>query len=365
VRVLHILAERGVSGGEDQLLHVIRALQAAGHENRFVLQPGAAFKPLAEATGAVLAEIRMRNSLDVPAAFRIRRAMGRAEADLIHLADSRAHKLGMLARVGCAAGPPLVVTRRMDYPLRPTWSTRRLYGPRIAAVVAISAAVAAELAKAGVPPERIHLIHDGAGTEVAEGLAARRPEARRALGYDDEQLVVLAAASLRPRKGQIHLVQAFRTITSSRPEARLLLAGEGSDRAALEAAVREYGLASHVHLPGRLPIEQALAAADIACVPSLLEGLSVFSLEAQVCERPVVASRVGGLVEAIADGETGLLVRPGDPAALAAALERLLADPALRARMGAAGRARVLERFTASHMAQRTVALYETLAADS
>jgi len=361
VRVLHILAERGVSGGEDQLLHAIRALQAAGHENQFVLQPEAGFEPLARAHGRVLAPVRMRNSVDLPAALRLRSRMREAEADLVHLADSRAHKLGLLATLGRSGGAPLVVTRRMDYPLKAGGSTRRRYGTRVAAIVAISDAVAAEITKAGIAPERIHVIHDGAGSEVAEGREARRPAARAALGFDDEHVIVLAAASLRPRKGQTYLLEAFRSLAPSFPQARLVLAGEGSERASLEEAVQALGLASCVRLPGHVDIRAALAAADIACVPSLKEGLSVFSLEAQLCERPVVASRVGGLVESIAHGQTGTLVPPGDASALAKALEPLLADPALRAAMGAAGRARVLERFTAERMARRTVALYESL----
>ena len=117
-----------------------------------------------------------------------------------------------------------------------------------------------------------------------------------------------------------------------------------------------------MHLAGRLDIRDALAAADMACVPSLNEGLSVFALEAQAAGLPVVASRAGGLTESVADGESGVLCEPGDERALAAAIERVLTDADLRARLGAAGRERIAQRFTVRHMADATTRLYELVA---
>ncbi len=102
-----------------------------------------------------------------------------------------------------------------------------------------------------------------------------------------------------------------------------------------------------------------LAAADVVVLPSRHEGLGVAALEAMAAERPVVASRVGGLAEVVVEGETGVLVPPGDVPRLAAALARLAADPGERVALGRAGRARVLARFTAATMAEGTLACYE------
>jgi len=109
----------------------------------------------------------------------------------------------------------------------------------------------------------------------------------------------------------------------------------------------------------RRDVAACLAAADVVALPSLQEGLGVAALEAMAAGRPVVASRVGGLAEAVVHEETGLLVPPGDPTALATALARLARDPGLRARLGAAGRARVLAHYTAARMAEGTLACYE------
>jgi glycosyltransferase involved in cell wall biosynthesis len=362
VRILHILSERGFSGGEEQLLHVLAALAEAGHQSALFLQPGAAFTAHAEKLHIPVHTLRMRNGVDLVAARKLRNVFGRVPCDLIHLADSRAHKLGSLATFG-RRPPTMVATRRMDYPLRSGWGTRRLYGRVVAGVIAISEAVRREILRIGIPPERVHLIHDGVDPAAFAGLESERREARAALGLQESDLAILSAASLRPRKGQGHLLRAFASLSEAHPQAQLVLAGEGSERAALESEAERLGVRTRVHLPGRLPGRACLSIGDIACVPSLKEGLSVFSLEAQCVGLPVVASRVGGLPESVADGETGLLVEPGDEGALAVALATLLEDAGLRARMGAAGRARVDAHFSARQMAERTVALYAQLAA--
>lgn len=360
MRVLHLLAERGFSGGEDQLLHVVRALEAAGHENHFVLQPGAAFAPHAAAHGTVVGTRAMGGSLDLFAARALRRWMRADGIDLIHLADSRAHKLAMLGGAGRPGTPPVVVTRRMDYPIKRPWLGRRLYGPRAAAIVAVSEAVAREITRIGVPTGRVHVIHDGVDEHFADDLDTARAAARARFGLAPEQRVILSLASLRPRKGQRELAAAFLDLRAAHPEARLLLCGDGDDRSALDAMAKDSG--GTILLPGRVDAREAIAASDIACVPSRKEGLSVFSLEAQLARRPVVASAVGGLVESVVDGETGLHVPPRDVPALGAALARLVADPDLCARLGDAGRVHVLARFTARRMAAATVALYERVA---
>jgi glycosyltransferase involved in cell wall biosynthesis len=166
--------------------------------------------------------------------------------------------------------------------------------------------------------------------------------------------VVVVLGALTRRKGHAILLRAAATV----PGLRYVFCGDGEEAPALERAAA--GLAGAVRFAGfRRDIPACLAAADIVAVPSLQEGLGVAALEAMAAARPVVASRVGGLAEAVVDGETGLLVPPGEPAALAAALGRLARDLDLRARLGEAGRARVRARYTSARMAEGTLACYE------
>lgn len=362
MRILHFLAERGYSGGEVQLRYTLEHLQRRGHDNRLVLQPGARFAAVAEEFGIPVDEVRMRNSLDPLAWWQLGAAVRRHTPDLVHFTCSRSHKLGAVA---CRLAPRTarIVTRRMDYPQRWGGVSRWLYARGVDAAVVISEGVRAQLLRVRVPEERIHLIYEGIDPDHFGSLQDGRAAARQRLGLPADAVVVVCAASLTWRKGQVHLLRAFAQLAGRFPEARLVLAGDGPEREALEAARTELGMEDAVLLPGRIAAEDCLAVADVAAMPSLLEGLSVACLEAMATGLPVVASRVGGLPESVADGVTGLLTQPGDEAALAEALARFLADAELRHDMGAAGKVRAREKFSASEMAEKTEKLYVELVA--
>ncbi len=360
MRVLHLLGERAYAGGEVQLEHVLRALKARGHESRLILQPKAAFAAVADRLAVPYDIVRMRNGFDLLAAHRLRQRIRTSAPDLVHLADARTHKLGSIA-LRYRPGLPVVVTRRLADTLRKGWFTRWTYR-RADAVVAISEATARAVEAVGVASSRIHVIYDGIDPAPFEDLTPERARARQQFDLSDDALVVLSAATMGARKGQAHLVRAFADILQGYPEAVLILAGEGRERPVVENQVRELGITANVRFPGRIDVTHGLAAADVACVPSLMEGLSVFALEAQAAGVPVVASDVGGLSEAIADGQTGVLVAVGEVDPLATALAMLLQHPDRRMKLGAAGRARVHRLFTADAMAAATVSLYERLA---
>jgi glycosyltransferase involved in cell wall biosynthesis len=168
------------------------------------------------------------------------------------------------------------------------------------------------------------------------------------------RLSIVTVASLQPQKGHRFLVEACALLRDRGWAVRCEFAGEGEERHALEAQVRDLGLGGVVTLLGALPRDAVAAlvgAADIVVQPSVVlasgktEGIPVALMEALAAERAVVASDISGIPELVIDGQTGLLVAPGDPAALADAIERLARDPELRARLGRAGRIRVLAEF--------------------
>jgi glycosyltransferase involved in cell wall biosynthesis len=155
------------------------------------------------------------------------------------------------------------------------------------------------------------------------------------------------------------LLDAFASVARARPQARLWIAGDGPRRAMLEARRDALGLGDRVRFLGTRPdVPDLLAAADVVVLSSVREGLPVTLLEAMRAERPVVATAVGGCSELVVDGETGRLVPPEDPAALGAAVAPLLADRGLAGAMGAAGRRRWSERYTAEAMVRGTEAVY-------
>jgi glycosyltransferase involved in cell wall biosynthesis len=186
-----------------------------------------------------------------------------------------------------------------------------------------------------------------------------REAVRSDLGLGPEDRLVLSIGSLTPQKAQHVLLEAFARAAAQRPGARLAIAGEGPLRATLERAVTALGLEGRARLLGsRLDVPDLIEACDLFVLSSEREGLPMTLIEAMRGGRAVVSTRVGGTSEIVADGETGRLVPVGDAAALGAAIGSLLDDPAGAAAMGAAGRRRFGERFTAERMVRETEALY-------
>jgi glycosyltransferase involved in cell wall biosynthesis len=170
----------------------------------------------------------------------------------------------------------------------------------------------------------------------------------------DGPLRIVAVGTLHEVKGQVHLIEACRTLTERGVAVTCRFIGDGPDREALQARIDEYGLGDRVVLAGRMTTDAVaaeLAAADVLVAPSVptkggkREGIPVVLMEAMSTGLPVVASRLSGIPELVTDGVSGLLVTPGDDVALADALAALAADPALRRRLGAAGRDTVLREF--------------------
>jgi glycosyltransferase involved in cell wall biosynthesis len=233
-------------------------------------------------------------------------------------------------------------------------------------VIAVSNPLRDTLAGRGYRPDRLVVIENGLDVDLVDsrlGSARERGSwLRREIGAPDESLLIICAARLHPVKRQDVLIEALGCLpeAAGRP-VHLVLAGDGGERAALETLAARVA-PGRVHVLGmRGDVPDLLAQADAFALASRMEGLPISVLEAMLAELPVVASRVGGLADAVADGETGLLVPSGDARALADALARVLGDAGLRRRMGEAGRRRVRERFSLAGMVERTAAVYDEL----
>lgn len=191
--------------------------------------------------------------------------------------------------------------------------------------------------------EKVHLVHCGVDTSLfTPGSEA-----------GSQELTIACIGRLAPWKGQRHLVDACKLLADRAVPFRCAIAGGAGDRDSLEARMSELGLGSRVSIVGwktRPEVARLIDASDVVVAPSVpadgkLEGIPVTLMEAMACGKPVVASRVGGIPELVEHDRTGLLVPPGDPAALADALERLHSSPDLRRTLGRAGREKVLQDF--------------------
>jgi glycosyltransferase involved in cell wall biosynthesis len=237
---------------------------------------------------------------------------------------------------------------------------------RADAFVAVSGAIRDELVRAGAPPGAISRVSNGVDTARFRPAAGGERLALRAalgLGEDRARLLVTYVGRLAPEKGVDVLVDAWPSVAARTP-ARLLIVGQGAEEAGLRLRARALGVADSVRFTGGVAdAAPLLRAADASVLPSRSEGMPLSLLEAMACGLPVIATGVGGSLEVLGGGGLGLLVPPERPEALAAAMARVLGDPALRGRLGRAARAHVLEHHALDLVVDRLVALYRALAA--
>jgi glycosyltransferase involved in cell wall biosynthesis len=280
--------------------------------------------------------------------------------DLLHLHSFKSILLGRVA--ARARHLPAVVHVHDHIPLRePLRFLQRRLGESTAALVAITDSVlefAREMYR--VPGERSHKLLYGIDlgpylrAEASDGLRVREE-----IGASRDAPVLAVIGRINRDKGQDQVIRAMPRILDAVPRAELWVVGDGPQRAEFEALARELGLSASIRFLGqRSDIPAVLAAVQLTVLPSLWEeGFGLAALEALAAGRPVVAYRTGGVPEVVRDGVTGILVGVGEIPGLADAVVRLLSDPALRTRLGEAGRTHSGNFGLAAHVAG-TVAIY-------
>jgi glycosyltransferase involved in cell wall biosynthesis len=228
-------------------------------------------------------------------------------------------------------------------------------------VAAVSDDLRRHLGDLKVPASKCSLIENAIDT--AQYLRRRTPAAARAaLGLDPARMVVGAVGRLSPEKGFDTLIRAADRLLRGGADFDLLIVGEGPEKPRLQALIDELGRASRVRLLGhRSDMIDLFEAMDVFALSSLREGLPNVLLEAMALEVPVVATRVAGVPRLVADGESGLLVEPGDEARLAEALDRLLGDDGLRESLGRAARGVIERRFSFDVRMNKMRAVYDAL----
>jgi glycosyltransferase involved in cell wall biosynthesis len=230
-------------------------------------------------------------------------------------------------------------------------------------ICTVSRAIRAATERLGRPRREVRVVPNGADTRVF--FPRERAEARRRLGLPPEERIVSYVGKLVPRKGVDALVEAMGLLRERPGGAPLLVAaGIGELRPELEARALRLGVADRVRFVGKVPHEDValwMAAGDVFVLPSLSEGLPTVVCEAMAVGRPVVATAVDGTPEIVEQGETGYLVPPRDPVALAEALAQVVEDPALAARLGARALERARERYTWDANARDMAAIYREL----
>jgi glycosyltransferase involved in cell wall biosynthesis len=350
------------TGAAIQLRELAGGLAARGHAVTLVTPSSATWAERCRAIGVEHVALPMRPALDPRAAWRLARVIRARAIQVAHAHKGRARTLALLAGV-MGGRTILVLNRGVSFPVTPArrlgYTTRRVH-----AVVAVCESIKRGLVAAGVPPEKIEVIYSGTDVDRfhpgVDGSGIRRE-----LGLAAEHFLI-TQIGVRSWRGWADVLDAMAAVTREVARARLLFVGAPPPRVAeLRAEARRRRLGDHVLALGhREDIPRVLAASDLV-VDASYAGLGITGSlrEALACERPVVGTAVAGMPELVIDGETGVLVPPRAPDALARAVLGIIADPARAAALARAGRKRVEAHFSLRAKVDATEALYRRLLA--
>lgn len=355
---LHIDTAQTWRGGQNQVLLTVLGLKARGHRTALVAHPDGELRRRAD--GAVdVTPLGPRAEMDLAAAWQLSRLIRQLGPDLVHAHDPHAVAAAALALTLGAPDPrpPLVASRRVDFHIRGNsfswWKYRQ-----VNCFITASDAISRMLIEDGIPADRVVRVYEGIEIERIAGQAPAN--LREEYWLPANALIVGNVAALVPHKGQRYLVDAAALVIQQVPEARVLVAGEGELKPALQQQIRDLHLEKHVVLAGfHTGIPAFIRGLDLFVMSSVTEGLGTSLLDAMAASRAIVAARAGGIPEVVADGSTGLLVPVRDPEAMAEAIIGLLRDAGRRERMGQAGLARVRAQFSADRMVDATLDVYQ------
>ena len=366
-RILHILKATGIGGAERHLQTLLPRLDRQKFQVSLLLltdhrRPVTEYAKAFEPTVVRVDQVQIRADVDLRCLLDVYRRLRGQGFDLVHTHLIHADLYGGLA-ARLAGIPAVVSTRHNDDPFRRGHALRavgRVIGRNCDRVIAVSRYLATFARQIeGVGAHKIRSVHYGLAPTPRSG---RRAEIRRELALPADAPLVANVGRLTEQKGHAYLLRAWALVTAVRPEARLVIVGEGPLRERLIALARVLAVSDAVRFTGwRRDATDIVEAADAYAHPSLWEGFGLALLEAMAAGKAVVASRVSTIPEIVVDGETGWLVAPRDGQALARSLLQLLDDPVGSRQMGEAGCRRVRTCFDAERMVLATEAVYEEI----
>jgi glycosyltransferase involved in cell wall biosynthesis len=363
MRILHIISSGGMYGAEAVILNMSRTLNQGPHRSMLSVfsnssNPNLQLHDSATKEGLESYLIPCKGQIDRKAIASIRELVQRTGADVVHAHGYKADIYAYFALR--ASGVSLVSTCHTwydnDRKVSLYGGLDRLILRGYAGVVAVSEDVRQRLLKSGVKATRVAIIRNGIDLRPFDHASAI---VRHELGWDADPIVGLVGR-LAVEKGVDIFLHAAARVLAQCPDAKFVVAGDGPDRAELDALIQKLGIRDQVRMLGRWANMPALyASLDIMVSASRREGLPIAILEGMASRLPLVATAVGAVPTVIQDGRTGVLVPAEDPESLAAAIIELLRDPARRQQLGSTARQLVEDEFSAERMTNDYLRVYE------
>lgn len=354
IAVVELDTERSWRGGEQHVLWQAQRLLQSGHRVLIAARPTGALANRARDAGIPVIETRPMTEFDLFAALALRRTLLRHRVNVVHAHTAHAVALGALAVMGTPT--KLVVTRHSTFPLRANRASRWKY-QRVDALIAVSSASERAMVASGIPEAQVVVVHGG--IDQSKPIPPATRATLQELGVPPDTPLVVQVSQLTPEKDPLCFVHAISVAKAHAPSVHALLVGDGPLHDAVLQAVSDLGLAGVVHLAGfRSDAESLLAAANVVTLSSAHDALPTVLMNALFCHKAICATDAGGIPEIVESGVSGLLTPVGDVQALGRSIARILSDPALGARLGAAAGARAPE-FCIDRCVGRTLAVFE------
>ena len=365
IRLLFLVNGFAIGGGELKLLELAKELLRRYSERFAVVVcsvgQGGPLQKEFEALDVRTEVFEKKGKYDISLIGKVARLIREENIDVVQTTLFYADVIGTLA-ARMAGKIPVVSWEAITEPYRKKhllayWLASRWFSVSVAVSDAIRRQVIEERR---VSPDKAMTIHYGVDTEKFHPM--HRNVLRKEIGLNRKEKILGTVARLAEQKGHCYLLDAAPSILQEHPDVHFVFAGDGPLRSELESQTCRNNLNGHVHFLGfRSDVRELMSEFDVFVLPSLWEGLPNVVLEVMACGKPVVATAVDGTPEAIVDGETGLLVPPRDPKALAEAIIKLLGDEKNIKTMGIKGRERVEQSFSLETQIDRFVELYEKL----
>lgn len=357
--ILHTESSLGWGGQERRILAEAMAMRARGHRLFLACDPQGELFSRGRQAGFTVLPLNFGGWRNLAAGLALRRFLGREGVDILNTHSSLDSWVGMLALTGLKK-PFLVRTRHLSTPVKSSWPTRRLYQAPAATITTSEGIKELLQQRVGADPGRVFSIPTGVSLKDFAPRAADVVLLER-LKIPGYSFVWGMVSVLRSWKGHLYALEALKELVNAGVQTHLLVVGEGPYRSLIEPRIKELGLAEQVRLVGyQEDVAPWLALMEVVVMASYAhEGVPQAALQALALGKPVVGTTVGGIPEVVIPGETGLLVPPKDPPALARALRELWEQQELREKMGQQGRQMVVEKYSLEQMAAAVEGVYD------
>lgn len=368
--ICHVIHALGVGGAEVLVDVMVRRMAEQYRCVVAVLDEIGEIGERLQADGFVVEHLNRQPGIDRGCAKRLDAFAKREGAKLLHAHQYTPFFQAMLSR-GLLGSRPVLFTEHgrhfPDLPSRKRSIVNRLMLRRHDRLVGVGGAVRQALIdNEGLPSNRVEVVYNGVDLDaLASASAGARERIRGEFGFSDTDFVAVQVARLHVLKDHQTALRAIQQVAQQQPNVRLLIVGEGDQRAAIEAAIRDRKLGQNVLLAGnRSDIADLLAASDVFLMSSISEGIPLTIIEAMAAGLPVVSTAVGGIPEMIEHAENGFLAQSGDHRGLADALVLLQQDQTLRNSVAAKGRKQAIQLFSQQGMLDGYRTIYEEMLND-